>query len=145
MKTNWIRSLFIITALYDGVLGVAFLLFPLAIFQSYGVEPPNHVGYVQFPALLLLTFAAMFVRIASDPVRHRELMLYGVALKAAYVATVLGHSLGTGIPSMWIPWAWVDFVFLMLFLAAWNATAVGLDAKKAKRATKATRTTKRRR
>ena len=123
MKDNWIKPLFVVAALYDGLLGAAFVLFPLAIFQAYGVEPPNHVGYVQFPALLLLTFAAMFARIASDPIGRRELMLYGVALKAAYVATVFGHYLAAGIPTMWVPWAWADFVFLLLFLAAWNATA----------------------
>ena len=123
MKATWIKPMFIVAGLYDGVLGVAFLFFPMAIFAAYNVTPPNHVGYVQFPALLLLIFAAMFFRIASDPVRHRELIPYGVALKLAYSGSVFGHQLAGGIPFMWIPWAWADLVFMLLFIAAWNATA----------------------
>ena len=33
-------------------LGLAFLASPAAIFEVFGVTPPNHPGYVQFPALL---------------------------------------------------------------------------------------------
>ncbi len=122
MKATWVKPLFVVAGLYDGIVGVAFLLFPLTIFMFYGVEPPNHVGYVQFPALLLLIFAAIFFRIASGPVRHRDLIPYGMALKVAYVGTVFGHHLTGGVSAMWIPWAWADLVFLLLFIIAWNET-----------------------
>jgi hypothetical protein len=26
----------------------------------------------------------------------------------------------TGVPSMWMPWAWVDLVFLVLFVMSWR-------------------------
>ena len=123
MKATWIKPIFIIAGLYDGILGVAFLFFPVTIFETYNITPPNHVGYVQFPALLLLIFAAMFFRIASDPIRQRELIPYGIALKLAYSGSVFGHQLAGGIPSMWIPWAWADLLFLVLFILAWNGTA----------------------
>ncbi len=122
MNPKWVRLLFIIAGLYDGALGVAFLLFTSAIFQGFGVEPPNHLAYVKFPALLLLIFAAMFVRVACDPVKSRELMLYGVGLKAAYSGTAFWYQIRQGIPFMWIPWAWADVVFLVLFLVAWKST-----------------------
>lgn len=123
MKSEWIKPFFIVAGLYDGILGVAFLFFATTIFQSFGVTPPNHIGYVQFPALLLMIFAAMFFRIASDPVRNRDLILYGVGLKIAYSGSVFWHQLTGGVPFMWIPWAWADLVFLVLFLAAWKQTA----------------------
>lgn len=123
MKATWIKPMFIVAGLYDGILGIAFLFFPMGIFEAYHVTPPNHVGYVQFPALLLIIFAAMFFRIASDPVRQRELIPYGVALKLAYSGLVFGHQLAGGIPSMWMLWAWADLVFMLLFIAAWNETA----------------------
>jgi len=123
MSKDSIRRLFVVAALYDGVLGIAFLLFSGALFEIFGVEPPNHPAYVQFPALLLLIFAAMFYRIATDPVRNRELVLYGVALKVAYSGTAFWYQIKEGIPFMWIPWAWADLVFLVLFLVAWKSTA----------------------
>ena len=125
MNLKWVRTLFVIAGLYDGILAVAFLLFAPAIFQRFGIEPPNHLGYVKFPALLLLIFTAMFFRIAGAPVKNRELILYGVALKIAYCGTVFWYQITQGIPFMWIPWAWADLAFLVLFLIAWKSTGRG--------------------
>lgn len=122
---NWIKPLFIIAAFYDGILAIAFLFFATDLFQWFGVTPPNHLAYVKFPALLLLIFAVMFVRIASDPVKNRDLIPYGIALKIAYSGTAFWYQLTQGIPSMWIPWAWADLGFLVLFVIAWKSTAPG--------------------
>ena len=128
MNKKWIRPFFIIAGLYDGILAVAFLVFARAIFLWFGVDPPNHLAYVKFPALLLLIFAAMFFRVACDPVKNRELILYGVGLKVAYSGTTFWYQITQGIPFMWIPWAWADLVFLVLFLVAWKSLAVAPGA-----------------
>lgn len=122
MTKSWIKPLFVVAGLYDGLLALAFLLFTTPLFQWYEVTLPNHLGYVKFPALLLLIFAGMFFRIASDPATYRELMVYGICLKVAYSGTVFWYELTEGIPDMWIPWAWADLVFLVLFVAAWRRT-----------------------
>jgi len=75
---------------------------------------------VHFPALLLLVFECIFLRVAMDPVKNRELILYGCGLKLAYCATIFGHAAWGSIPSIWLPWAWADLVFLALFVAAWR-------------------------
>lgn len=122
MKTNrWIAPLFVVAAIYDGALGIAFLFFGPSLFAAWDVTPPNHYGYIQFPALILVLFGIMFARIAADPPRRRELIGYGCGLKAAYAGTVFVHALRTGIPGMWIPWAWADLAFLVLFALAWGA------------------------
>jgi hypothetical protein len=118
MSTTQIKSVFLLAAFYDGLLGVIALLFAQPLYQWFGVEAPNHAGYVQFPALLLLVFAAMFVRIARDPVRFADLIPYGVGLKGAYCAVVFWHQLTGTIPSMWLPWAWADLGFFVLFIVA---------------------------
>ena len=46
MHANWIEPLFVIAALYETVLGLAFLFFAGAIFQWFGVTPPNHPAYI---------------------------------------------------------------------------------------------------
>ena len=116
------RIIFAIAGIYDGLLGLAFFVLPASIFLYYGVEPPNHLAYVQFPALLLLIFAAMFFRVARDPYNNRVIMLYGCGLKLSYCALAFWYLLNGGIPSMWVPWAWIDLLFLLLFLAAWVST-----------------------
>jgi len=114
-----IRGIFFIGALYDGVIGVMGILQPNLAFEIFTVTPPNHPAYVQFPALMLLIFAAMFFQVARDPGAWRSLMLYGVALKAAYSGIVFSYALTSGIPGMWVPWAWLDLGFLVLFLGSW--------------------------
>ena len=120
---KWIKLLFVVAGLYDGVLGFALAFFPGQIYDVYGVEPPNHMAYVQFPALLLIVFASMFFRIATDPLKHRELIIYGCGLKISYFAIAFWYWWTSGIPSMWIPWAWFDLVFLLLFILAWKYLA----------------------
>lgn len=119
MNVTMVKVLFVIAAIYDGILGLLFLFAPGMAFEIFEVTPPNHFGYVQFPAVLLLIFAAMFYRIATDPVGNRFLMLYGVVLKAGYSGLVFYYMLTAGIPSMWVPWAWADLAFLVLFLWSW--------------------------
>lgn len=115
-----ISLLFVIAGAYDAVLGLAVLLGGPALLASLGAHPPAHPGYLQFPALLLLVFAAMFFRIAADPRRFRENILYGAGLKVAYTGTVFGHALATGVPPLWLVWAYADLVFLLFFFLAWK-------------------------
>jgi hypothetical protein len=45
MKTKQMISiLFFLVAVYDGVLGLVFLLVPSMIFERFEVVPPNHFG-----------------------------------------------------------------------------------------------------
>lgn len=120
MPVKWIKLLFLVGGIYDAFLGAAFLLFGAAVFARAGVTPPNHMGYIQFPALLLILFGIMFFRIAGDPRGRRELIPFGMGLKIAYCGTVFWYQLHGGIPSLWISWAWADLVFLLLFFAAWR-------------------------
>ena len=122
MQTRWIKPLFIVGGLYDAILGLAFLFFGERLFSFFEVTPPNHWGYVQFPALLLILFGVMFLRIAGDPVARRELMLYACGLKIAYCGTVFWYKVSQGIPDMWMPWAWADLAFLIMFACAWKHT-----------------------
>ncbi|MFH1621910.1 MAG: hypothetical protein ABIA97_02175 [Candidatus Omnitrophota bacterium] len=115
---KWIKPLFLIAALYDGILGVMFLSIPLKVFALANVAPPNHIGYVQFPACLLIIFALMFFRIAEDPFKNRDLIIYGVMLKTSYCAVIFLHWIVQNIPLIWVPFAFFDLAFLVIFMIA---------------------------
>jgi hypothetical protein len=120
MKTQAaIRLLFIGAAIYDGVLGAIFLFASGAPFQWFGVIPPNHPGYVQFPAALLIVFSLMFAAVAVHPVNNRNLIPYGILLKLSYCGVVSFHWVTAGIPNMWKPFCIFDLVFMLLFAWAW--------------------------
>jgi len=129
MKDKLFKALFGVAAIYDGLLGIAFMFWAERIFTMYQVTPPNHIGYIQFPALLLLMFAWLFLTIARNPVANRHLIRYGIWLKASYSGMVFWYALTTGVPDMWIPWAWADLAFLVLFV--WALMKLGGEAKKA--------------
>ena len=121
MNEKTMKLFYVIAALYDGVLGIAFLLFPAAIYAMYAVEPPNHMAYVQFPALLLIVFGAMFFQISRNPAKNRELILYGCGLKVSYCSMVFGYMATSGVPAMYVPFAYADLVFLALFIMTYKS------------------------
>ncbi len=121
MNTNWIKPIFLVAAIYDGILGLIFLVAHESIFAFFEVAPPNHPAYVKFPALLLVVFGAMFLQIATDPARFRSLIPYGIALKASYAGLAFWYQFTMGIPFMWVPWAWFDLAFLVAFAIAYRA------------------------
>jgi hypothetical protein len=121
MSIGAIRGLFWVAAVYDGILGMVFLAAAPAVFRWVGVAPPNHFGYVHFPAALLVVFALMFVAIARDPVTNRRLIGFGMLLKLSYCAVVAYHWLTAGVPFIWKPFAVADLVFLVLFALAYAA------------------------
>jgi hypothetical protein len=116
-----VRVLFVVSALYDGLLGAIFLLAGDSLFQWFAVTPPNHPGYVQFPAALLIVFAVMFMAIAVNPVKNRNLIPYGILLKVSYCSVISFHWLTDGIPNMWKPFCLYDIAFIVAFVWAWAA------------------------
>ncbi len=120
---RWIRGLFVLAALYDGVLGIAFLFTPTWVYETFDVTPPNHWGYIRFPAALLIVFAVMFAAIVRNPIRNRGLILYGIALKVSYCAVAISYWAMTDIPGMWKPFAIIDLLMAALFV--WAYAAIG--------------------
>ena len=118
-----IRALFWVAAAYDGLLGVAFLVAQGAIFELFNVTPPNHPGYVDFPAALLVTFGILFAAVARNPEANRNLIPYGMLLKVSYCGTAFWFWFSEGIPGMWKPWTIADLVFLVLFWWAYRELA----------------------
>jgi hypothetical protein len=120
-KETVVSVVFGLSALYDGLLGIFFLFAAPAVFRWYEVTPPNHYGYVHFPAALLIIFGLMFLAIARNPVRNRNLIPYGILLKIAYCTVSSYHWFTAGIPGMWKPFTIIDLVFLVLFIWAFVA------------------------
>lgn len=118
MKREWIRPLFVIAALYDFVLGILFLLAWPRFYEYFDITPPNHPAYIQFAAAVVATFGIGFWYVSRAPERNRDIIKLGVLLKVAYSGIVLAYWFQGRMPSMWVPFAWIDLGFLLAFLAA---------------------------
>ena len=120
MNAKWMKVTFAASAIYDGIIGLLFLFLGTAIYDYFGIERPNHLGYLHFPALLIIVFAIMYWRIATDPAKFRDLIPYGIGLKVSYSLVVFYHWTAGSIPAMWVPFAWLDLIFLILFFQVWR-------------------------
>lgn len=116
-----ISSLFAVAAIYEGLLGLAFFFFSQALYSWFGVTPANHPGYVQFPAAILIVFALMFIAVAVNPVKNRNLIPFGILLKVSYCGVVSYYWVTTDLPDMWKPFCICDLILLILFFWAWVA------------------------
>src|SRR5438445_13226275 len=85
MNLLGIRLLFLVSGLYDLVIGLAFLGFGPSIFSQAGVPDPNHWGYIYFASMMLVIFGAMFLAVAANPLTNRNFIPFGMLLKISYV------------------------------------------------------------
>ena len=115
-----ISAFYIIAALYDGILGIAFIFAAPKFFELAQVTPPNHFGYIHFPAALLLVFALMFCAIAKNPYKNRNLIPYGILLKLSYSGIVFFYWFTSGIPHIWKPFAIIDLAFMVIFFITYS-------------------------
>jgi hypothetical protein len=119
MRPIGIRVLFAIAGVYDLAIGLGFLFFAPAIFDAANVPYPNHWGYLQFGALLLIVFGVMFFAVAYDAAGNRNLMPYGMLLKLSYTGLVAYYWITTDCPFLFKPFAVIDGVMFVLFLLAY--------------------------
>ncbi len=129
MRREWIRPLFVVAGCYDLILGLAYLLAYKPVFAHFGVGLPNHPGYVQLNAIFVAIFGLGFLLVARAPERNRDIIKLGVLLKLAYGGLVLTYYFMGNMPTMWVPWAVIDLLFMAAFLAAlWALPAPGAPA-----------------
>ena len=120
MNTSGIKILFWISALYDFVIGAAFLFMGSTLFEQFEVPPPSHFGYIHFCCLMLMIFGCMFAMVAINPHTNRNLIPFGVLLKAAYVGVVGYYWFNGGVPWVFQPFLFIDAVMLIGFIWAYN-------------------------
>lgn len=117
---RWVSLVFAVAAVYDGILGLGFLFAADALLRSFAVTPPNHPGYLQFIAALLIVFGLMFAALARNPIANRNCIPYGILLKVAYCAVAFFHWFAGNLPVVWKPMAVIDLLFLPLFFWAYK-------------------------
>ncbi len=123
MAITWIRILFLVSAVYDFALGAAFLFSGPQVFERFNVPLPNHWGYVHFCCLMLMIFGLMFLMVAIRPLANRNLIPFGVLLKAAYVGVTGYYWINGGVPWIFLPFLFVDTVMLVAF--GWAYLSLG--------------------
>ena len=115
--TGW-RTFFLVAALYDVFLGLAFVLAGEPILDAIGMALPPHIAYIQLAAVFIFVQGLSYWFVYRDPLANLGIVRVGVAYKAAYAGLAFWYLLIGALPSLFfLPWAIVDIAFLVGFVA----------------------------
>lgn len=116
-KVRGFRWLFLLAALYDGVLGVAFLLFSGPIYTALGAPPPADPVYLRLIAAFVAVQGLGYAFVWRNLLRNLDLVRVGVVYKAIYISVVLLAVAEGDFPHVAFVWfAAGDALFLVAFL-----------------------------
>lgn len=118
MNRPFYRMVFFIAAVYDIVLGLAFLFAHPWLYGALGLALPTEPAYLHTAAAFVLVQGIMYVLVWGDMVRNRDLALAGAIYKAAYASVAFYHwTLGDLPHPLFGLFGIIDVGFLLLFVA----------------------------
>jgi len=100
-KETYYRSLFVLAAVYDVLVGITFLFFRRRAYEALGIPEklPTFGGYLTLlGAFVLVLGIAYFLISRGDLRRNADLILVGTLYKLAYCATAFYYWLAGTIP-----------------------------------------------
>jgi hypothetical protein len=111
------RALFVVAAVYDIVLGIAFFFLYGPIFAVLAIPLPPNTSYIHITAAFVFVQGVGYGLVARDLARNHDLVRLGVIYKGIYVAVALYElALGQLISDVFLWFAVFDFMFLVLFV-----------------------------
>ena len=115
------RLLLTATALYDGVLGLVFLVLFRPLLGLLGVAVPENPIYLQLAAGCIALFGLGFWHAAQHPVRNLDLVRLGVGMKVFYVAlAVYAAAVGLLPHPLFLVLALLDALFVVGVVVLWR-------------------------
>jgi hypothetical protein len=111
------RPVLLLCAIYDGLLGLAFLFFAEPIFRVLGIESTADPIYAQLAAGLIAIMGLGFFLAWRDPLRNRDLVLLGAVFKAFYILLAAYALIRGEVPHpVFLVFAAIDILFLIVFV-----------------------------
>lgn len=111
------RWFFLVAAVYDIALGLAFMVAGETILKAIGMELPPYVAYIQLAALFVLVQGLSYLLPWRDAWTNEGVVWVGVAYKGSYAALAAWYLVMGLLPSVFfIPWAIIDVAFMIGFL-----------------------------
>jgi len=112
------RWFFLLAAVYDLALGLAFFFLYDPIFKALGMAMPPHVSWVHLPAVFVFIQGISYLLVWMAPLANLGIVKVGIAYKGCYAALAAYYLLTDQIPAMFFAWFGLfDFLFLIGFVA----------------------------
>jgi len=116
-RKKYYNALFIVAAIYDWILGAAFLFFYKPIFESLGIAIPANPSYISLAAAFVFVSGFIYYFAFKTPAASRELIKLGAIYKFFYVAVGVYYLLISMLPhAIFFVFGVADFAFMVLFI-----------------------------
>ena len=116
-RENYYKWLFLIAAVYDIILGVAFLFFWKFVYDFLNISYPEQPAYISLSAAFVLVIGVAYYMIYRNIYANRDLVKIGVFYKLAYFLVTVYYLFFSSVPHVvFLYFGIIDFIFLLLFV-----------------------------
>ena len=113
--SNW-RTFFMVAAIYDIVLGVAYFLLYGPLFSALGIELPNNTSYIHLTAAFVFTQGLGYWLVYQDPQANLGIVKLGVVYKAIFSGLAFYYfAIGQLLHPVFLVFGVADLAFLIGF------------------------------
>lgn len=124
------RLFFLVSAIYDMALGLAFFFLYKPLFEWLAMPLPPHIAYIQLSAVFVFVQGLGYGLVWMDPLPNLGIVRVGIVYKAGYSALAAYYLLTDQIPAMFFAWFGL-FDLLFFFGFVWFLRWVGRGATRA--------------
>lgn len=115
-KESCFKTLFLVAAIYDFILGLLFCFFYRPIFSFFNITIPTYPSYLQMAAAFVIAMGVGYYFVYRNLYRNIDLVKLGVVYKAVY-SGLTGYFYFADIANITFFWfAIIDAIFLVLFV-----------------------------
>jgi len=111
------KTLFLVAALYDGILGLLFFFFYKPVFDALGIPLPDNASYIHLTAGFIFVQGVGYWLVYRDMLKNVDIVKIGVVYKAIYSGVALYYlAIGQLLDAVFAWFAAFDLGFLALFI-----------------------------
>lgn len=115
------KNVFLISSIYDFVLGVLFFLFYKPVFNFLNITIPSHPEYLQTSAAFVAVLGIGYFFIYKNIARNRDLWKLGILYKITYFLLIFYYYFILSTANIvFLCFAFVDVIFVALFLILYS-------------------------
>jgi hypothetical protein len=116
-RTSFYKTVFLVGAAYDMILGALFFLTWRPIYDALGVQPPGNTAYLHIATAYIFVQGLSYWYVSRNIIRNLDIVRVGIVYKAIYVGLAAYYLVIGQLPHPVFAWFAVsDFVFLVLFV-----------------------------
>jgi hypothetical protein len=131
-RTSFYRTVFLVGAAYDLILGAVFFLAWRPIFDALGIQPPGDTSYLHIATAYIFAQGLGYWYVSRNIIRNLDMVRVGIVYKAIYVGLAAYYLvIGQLLHAVFAWFAVFDLIFLLLFVACLRWAASSPEAQPA--------------